>query len=145
MIFYLQIIHTGFVMLTKRKSLFLFLLTLFLCGVFSSSFATHISEPVVISPKTEALVGEKVIINGWAEYNEQPTADVLINFKVSYSDGTVIIDQSDQTNQQGHFEFEFDTQDLTTGNYQITITSHCQAIHRSICTYKNQILEINLK
>ncbi|MDH5479444.1 MAG: hypothetical protein OEX11_01610 [Nitrosomonas sp.] len=132
-------------MVSKRNYAFLFLLALFLYGTAKNSYATHISEPVLIKFKTEYLLGEKIVLNGWAEYNAQPTADVLLNLKVSLPDGTVIIDQSQQTDQQGHFEFEFDTKNLTPGIYQTTITSHCQEIHRSICTYKNQTVEINLK
>jgi uncharacterized protein YfaS (alpha-2-macroglobulin family) len=136
---------TGFVMVTKRNYIFLFLLTLILCGAVKNSFATHISKPILIEPRSEYSIGEKVILNGWADYNAQPTADVLLNFKVSKPDDTVIIDQSHPTDQQGHFEFEFDTKNLTPGLYQITITSHCKEIHRSICSYNSQTLTIHLK
>ncbi len=132
-------------MLTKRNFVFLFLLTLLLCGAVKNSFATHISKPILVEPKTEYTLGEKVIFNGWAEYNQQPTANVLINFKVSQPDDAVIIDESQHTDQQGHFEFAFETKNLTPGRYQITITSHCKEIHRSICSYNSQTLSINLK
>ncbi|MCH9639758.1 MAG: hypothetical protein K0U40_09725 [Betaproteobacteria bacterium] len=132
-------------MVTRRNYILLFLLILFLCGTIKHSFATHISKPIIVEPKTEYSIGEKVTLNGWAEYNEQPTADVLLNFKVSKSDDTAIIDQSQSTDQHGHFEFQFDTKDLTPGLFNITITSHCKEIHRPICTYKNQTLTINLK
>jgi len=134
-------------MVTKRNYIFLFLLILFLflSGTIKNSFATHISKPVIVEPETEYLIGEKVTLNGWAEYNEQPTADVLLNFKVSESDDTVIFDQSHATDLHGHFEFQFDTKNLTPGLFKVTITSHCKEIHRPICTYKNQTLTINLK
>jgi len=134
-------------MVKKRNyvSLFLLILFLFLCGTVKNSFATHISKPILVEPETKYSIGEKVTLNGWAEYNEQPTADVLLNFKVSKTDNTVIIDQSLPTDQYGHFEFQFDTKHLTPGLFKITITSHCKEIHRPICTYKNQTLTINLK
>lgn len=142
---YLSNRFTGFIMLTKRNTHFLFLLSLMILGTTSQTFATHISKPILVEPRTEYALGEKIILNGWADYNAQPTADVLLNVTLTQSDGKIWADQSQHTDKQGHFEFEFDTKDLTVGLYQITITSHCQEIHRSICNYNKQTLTINIK
>ncbi len=127
---------------TKQISL-IFLLFL-LCGLAQHSNATHISEPIVSEPKTEYFMGEKIVLNGWVSYNDQPTADVLLNFKVIRPDGTIAAEQSYPSDSSGHFKFEFDTSDQMTGTYQVTITSHCLEIHRHVCTYKNQTLPIQV-
>jgi hypothetical protein len=109
-----------------------------------NSLATHISQPILIDPKTHYSVAETIVLHGWVEYNAQPAPDVLLNFKVTRPNGTVASDQSLASNQQGQFEFKFDTRNETPGTYQITVTSHCLDIHRYACTYKNQTLSIQL-
>lgn len=116
-----------------------------LCGVIQNSFATHISEPVLIDPPTQFKVGDMVILHGRVDYNAQPAPDVLLNFKLIRPDGTMAVDQSYPSNTEGHFEFKFDSKNEVPGTYQITITSHCLEIHRYACTYKNQTLSLELK
>ncbi|WP_292916760.1 hypothetical protein [Nitrosomonas sp.] len=118
---------------------------LLLSGGITNSWATHISQPILISPKTQYTIGESVILHGWVNYNDQATADVLLNFKVTRPDGSTLADQSYPSNSEGQFEFKFETGNETPGSYQITITSHCLEIHRYACTYKNQSLTIQLK
>jgi len=120
------------------------LLVLFLCGITANLGATHISKPVIVEPGTHYAVGEKVVINGWVDYNAQPTADVLLNFQVTTEDGSVIADQSYPSDKQGHFQFEFDTKDQPPGTYKIVITSHCLETHRNICSYNSETLIFDL-
>ena len=122
-----------------------FALLFTLCGVIQNSFATHISEPVLIDPKTHYKIGDTVILHGRVDYNAQPAPDVLLNFKLTRPDGTIAVDQSYPSNQEGQFEFKFDSKNEAPGTYQITITSHCLEIHRYACTYKNQTLSIEFK
>jgi len=127
---------------TRKISLFFLVLLLF--SLAQNSNATHISEPILSEPKTEYILGEKIVLNGWVSYNDQPTADVLLNFKVIRPDGATATEQSYPSDSSGHFTFEFDTSDQIPGTYQVTITSHCLEIHRPICTYKNQTIPIKV-
>ncbi len=120
------------------------LLMLFLCGTATHVGATHISKPVLADPSTNYRLGDKIVINGWVDYNAQPTADVLLHFQVTTEDGTVIAEQSYPSDKQGHFQFEFDTKNQSPGIYKIIITSHCLEIHRSICSYNSEILLFDL-
>lgn len=120
------------------------LLVSLLCGISFSVGATHISKPVLIEPKTQYLVGEKIVINGWVDYNAQPTAGVLLNFRVTTKKGALIDEKSYPSDKQGHFQFELDTRNLQPGAYTITITSHCLEIHRDICSYNEEALTFNL-
>jgi hypothetical protein len=128
----------------NTKQISLFFLVLLLCGLAHNSNATHISEPILSEPKTEYILGEKIVLNGWVSYNDEPTADVLLNFKVILPDGTAASEQSYPSDSSGHFAFEFDTSGQVPGTYQVTITSHCLEIHRPFCTYKNQTISINV-
>lgn len=131
-------------MTSQKTYLISFGLLLLSCGIMQNSLATHISQPILIDPKTHYSVAETIILHGWVEYNAQPAPDVLLNFKVTRPDGTTATDQFFPSNQKGQFEFKFDTRHETPGSYQITITSHCLEIHRYACTYKNQTLPIQL-
>ena len=115
-----------------------------LCGNINPASATHISQPIAINPKTQYTIGETVVMQGWVNYNDQATPDVLLHFKVTRPDGSIASDQSYPSDQQGRFEFRFDTQNEKPGAYQIIITSHCLEIHRYACTYKNQTIPIRL-
>ncbi len=130
---------------SKKTYVISLALLLILCSVITDSLATHISKPVLVNPKTEYTVGSTVILQGWVDYNEKPAPDVLLNFLVTRPDGTVTIDQSYPSDQDGYFEFKFVTKNEVPGTYQITITSHCLEIHRYACTYQNQALSIHLK
>lgn len=132
-------------MLSKKTNMIAFALLLISCSVITNAFATHISKPILVDPGTEYTVGSTVILRGWVDYNEKPTPDVLLNFKVTRPDGTTAVDQSYPSNAEGQFEFTFDTQKEIPGTYQITITSHCLEIHRYACTYQSQTLPINLR
>jgi len=131
-------------MAAKKIYLIAFVILLILCSGIKSSFATHISQPVLIDPKTHYTIGDAIILKGWVEYNAQPAPDVLLNFKLTRTDGSLVTDQSYPSDQKGHFEFKFDTQNEPPGTYQFTVTSHCLEIHRYACTYKYQTLSIQL-
>lgn len=128
----------------KQKYILISMLMLFLCVISTNASATHISKPVLVKPDTQYTVGEKIIINGWVDYNEQPTADVLLNFQVTTEDGTLIVDKSYPSDKQGHFQFEFDSKGQSPGTYKIIVTSHCLEIHREICSYNSETLIFDL-
>lgn len=113
-------------------------------GFAQHALATHISQPIVENSQKQYSVGENITVQGWVEYQEKPAADVLLNFKLQRADGHVIVDQSYLSDEQGRFEFKFDTKRETPGTYQLTITSHCLETHRYACTYKNTTVSIQL-
>lgn len=115
-----------------------------LLGTVQHSFATHISQPVLIDPRTQFIIGDPILLHGRVDYNEQPAPDVLLNFKLTRPDGTVAVDKSYPSNEKGLFDFKFDTHNQPPGAYQLTITSHCLEIHRYACTYKKETLSIQL-
>lgn len=128
----------------KKENTRLILLVLLSLGVSLNANATHISEPILNESRTEYRLGEKIVISGWVSYNNQPTADVLLAFKVLSPDESIATEMSYPSDNRGQFVFEFDTKNQTPGKYQITVTSHCLEIHRPICTYKNQKLSIDI-
>ncbi|MBA2484407.1 MAG: hypothetical protein H0V39_08320 [Nitrosomonas sp.] len=119
-------------------------LLLLLSSITQHSSATHISEPILTEPKTEYHLGETIVLNGWVNYNDQPTADVLLHFKVIRPDGTLATEKFHPSDDDGHFKFEYDTRDQKAGTYEVTITSHCLEIHRHVCTYKKETLPIKV-
>lgn len=132
-------------MMTKTIHLLLTAALIIATGFTGQAFATHISQPVLIDPQTQYTTGETIVLRGRVDYNEQPAPDVLLNFKLTRPDGSVAADQSYPSDQNGLFEFKFDTRNEKAGSYQFTVTSHCLEIHRYACTYKNQTLPIHLK
>lgn len=132
-------------MMTKTIRLLLLAALITATGFTGQAFATHISQPVLIDPQTQYAIGETVALRGRVDYNEQPAPDVLLNFKLTRPDGSAAADQSYPSDQNGLFEFKFDTHNEKAGSYQFTVTSHCLEIHRYACTYKNQTLSIQLK
>lgn len=132
-------------MISKKTFLLLSVWLMVLTGFIGQAWATHISQPVLIDPKTQYATGETIILHGRVDYNEQLAPDVLLNFKLTRSDGSVAADQSYPSDQNGLFEFKFDTRNEKAGSYQFTVTSHCLEIHRYACTYKNQTLSIHLQ
>lgn len=131
-------------MALNKIAVLLFVWLTTLGGLTSDSWATHISQPILVDPKIHYSVGDPVILHGWVEYNAQPAADVLLNLKLIRPDGAIAVDRSYPSDQQGRFEFKFDTRNEAPGTYQVIITSHCLEIHRYACTYKNQTLSIHL-
>ncbi|MDV6342407.1 hypothetical protein R2083_12370 [Nitrosomonas sp. Is35] len=132
-------------MISKKTFLLLSAWLIVLTGFTGQAWATHISQPILIDPKTQYTIGETIVLHGRVDYNEQPAPDVLLNFKLTRSDGSVAADQSYPSDQNGLFEFKFDTRNEKTGSFQFTVTSHCLEIHRYACTYKNQTLSIHLQ
>ncbi|MCG7756328.1 MAG: hypothetical protein LZF63_06670 [Nitrosomonas sp.] len=132
-------------MISKKTFLLLSAWLMALTGLTGQAWATHISQPVLIDPKTQYAAGETVILHGRVDYNERPAPDVLLNFKLIRADGSIATDQSYPSDQNGLFEFKFDTRNEKAGRYQFTVTSHCLEIHRYACTYKNQTLSIHLQ
>jgi len=131
-------------MLSTRNLLLSCAVLLILLGTVHDSFATHISQPVLIDPKTRFVVGDTILLHGRVDYNEQPAPDVLLNFKLTHPDGTVAVDEFYPSDEKGQFDFKFDTHSQPPGTYQLTITSHCLEIHRYACTYKKETLFIQL-
>ncbi len=131
-------------MVFREKNITICLLILLVCLASTGVGATHISKPIVVNAATQYKVGQKIVINGWVDYNAQPTADVLLNFQVTTENEVVIAETSYPSDKQGHFQFEFDTRNLLPGIYLIVITSHCLEIHRNICSYNSETLTVEL-
>jgi hypothetical protein len=130
--------------MTAEKIFLLIATALLIVGAAPHSFATHISQPVIIDPRTDFVAGDIILLHGRVDYNEQPARDVLLNFKLTRPDGSVAVDQFSPSDEKGQFEFTFNTADQPAGTYQLTITSHCLEIHRYACTYKNTTLAIRV-
>ncbi len=128
----------------NQKYIFTITLALLLFGAYLNVHATHISEPILNESKTKYRLGEKVILSGWVSYDNQATADVLLAFKVTRTDGSIATEATYSSDDNGKFAFEFATNHQVPGKYLATVTSHCLAIHRSICTYKNKTLSIDI-
>lgn len=129
---------------TKSNNILLIILVFLIGSLFSEVNATHISKPILSEARTEFTQGEKIVINGWVNYQDQPTSDVLLNAKLVRADGTEIAEVFNISDQQGKFSFEFETNRLLPGNYQIIITSQCLEVHRPVCTYQSATLTINV-
>lgn len=125
-----------------KKTVAFALMMAIACLQIPTSSATHISKPVVVEAKAEYVLGEKIAIRGWVNYNEEPTPNVLLNFKVIGSN--VQVDRSFPSDEFGYFTFELETKDLMPGRYDIVITSQCLDVHRQICTHQSQTLSITL-
>lgn len=128
----------------RKKHAILFLLSLYVSITSTIIGATHTSKPVIVEPKTQYIIGQLVVINGWADYNAQPTADISLNFQVTTEKGIVVAEKTYPSDKQGQFQFEFDTRNQLPGIYSITITSQCSEIHRKICSYKSETLNFDL-
>ena len=129
----------------NTKSILLVILVLLISSLFSEVHATHISKPILSEARTEFTQGEKIVVNGWVNYQDQPTSDVLLNAKLIRADGTEVAEVFNISDEQGRFSFEFETNRLLPGSYQIIVTSQCLEVHRPVCTYQSTTLAINIK
>lgn len=114
-------------------------------GFIPTSGATHISRPILKESKNEYRLGEKIVLIGWADYNDQPTSDVLLDAKVFQPNGSKLLNQSIMSDEQGYFRLELKTKDWLPGNYRIVITSHCREVHRHICSYRSEAFFVRLR
>ncbi len=131
--------------MVNTKSILLVILVLLISSLFSEVHATHISKPILSEARTEFTQGEKIVVNGWVNYQDQPTSDVLLNAKLLRADGTEVAEVFNISDEQGRFSFEFETNRLLPGSYQIIVTSQCLEVHRPVCTYQSTTLAINIK
>lgn len=131
--------------MVNTKSILLVILVLLISSLFSEVHATHISKPILSEARTEFTQGEKIVVNGWVNYQDQPTSDVLLNAKLIRADGTEVAEVFNISDEQGRFSFEFETNRLLPGSYQIIVTSQCLEVHRPVCTYQSTTLAINIK
>lgn len=114
-------------------------------GFMAGLGATHISKPILAESQTEYRLGEKIALSGWVSYQDQPTADVLLNAKVLRPDSSEIMEEFFMSDERGNFKFEFETMNLLPGRYLIIITSQCLEVHRRVCTYQSETLTIHLR
>ena len=131
--------------MVNTKSILLVILVLLISSLFSEVHATHISKPILSEARTEFTQGEKIVVNGWVNYQDQPTSDVLLNAKLIRAAGTEVAEVFNISDEQGRFSFEFETNRLLPGSYQIIVTSQCLEVHRPVCTYQSTTLAINIK
>mgnify|MGYP003525143694 FL=1 len=131
--------------MVNTKSILLVILVFLISSLFSEVHATHISKPILSEARTEFTQGEKIVVNGWVNYQDQPTSDVLLNAKLLRADGTEVAEVFNISDEQGRFSFEFETNRLLPGSYQIIVTSQCLEVHRPVCTYQSSTLAIDVK
>ncbi|MBK7354168.1 MAG: hypothetical protein IPI97_11230 [Nitrosomonas sp.] len=129
----------------RSKSILLIILAFLISGLFSEVNATHISKPILSGARTEYTQGEKIVVSGWVNYQDQPTSDVLLNAKLLRADGAEVVETFNISDKQGKFSFEFEANRLLPGSYQIIITSQCLEVHRPVCTYQSTTLAIDVK
>ncbi len=109
------------------------------------SYQTHVSSPVIILDKTNYMQGEKVIISGWVNYNEEPTSDVLLRIIATNPLEVKIFDEYVTSNPDGTFSTEIPiAENAEVGNYAVQIISQCREVHREICTHQSETISITV-
>ena len=109
------------------------------------SYQTHVSSPVITSDKTVYKQGDKVIISGWVNYNEEPTSDVLLKIVTTNPLKVKIFDEYVTSGPNGAFSTEIPiANNAEIGNYVIEIISQCREIHREICTHQSETISITI-
>ncbi len=126
--------------------------TLFLTIVFMSSilignevFATHISKPVFTIDETAFEPGMIINISGWANYNDEPTSDVLLLVRIIDSNNEKIFEVFVTTGSSGNFLIPYLVPNDALGSYLIEATSFCREEHRNICTKQSEIFPITIQ
>ncbi|MGI9567122.1 MAG: hypothetical protein ACR2LL_08945, partial [Nitrosopumilus sp.] len=112
----------------------------------SESHQTHVSNPVITTSKTNYIQGENAVINGWVNYNEESTSDVLLKITATDPQGVKILDENITSDSDGTFSFDLPIpENSEVGKYTIEITSQCREVHREICTHQNETITIDIK
>lgn len=132
-------------MMIDNRRILLVILIFFISNLFSEVNATHISKPILSEARTEYVQGEKIVVDGWVNYQDRSTPDVLLNAKLLHMSGTEVIEVFNVSDRQGKFSFVFETNRLPSGSYQIIVTSQCLEVHRPVCTYQNITLAIYVR
>ena len=114
--------------------------------IFSESYQTHISNPVVTSDKINYKQGENILISGWVNYNEKATSDVLLRIIATNSLEIKIFDEYVTSDNEGIFSAEIPiSKNAKIGKYTIEIISQCREIHREICTHQNETISVTIE
>ena len=109
------------------------------------SYQTHVSSPVITSDKTSYKQGDKVIISGWVNYNEEPTSDVLLRIIAINPLKVKIFDEYVISGPDGKFSTKIPiATNAEIGNYVVEIISQCREIHREICTHQSEAISITI-
>ena len=128
------------------KFLIVLSLVLFSCGFILESHQTHVSKPVLSLDKTQYKSGEKVVLSGWVNYNDEPTSEVLLRILVTDPSEATIFEEFTTSKEDGTFFSEFSIPtNSQSGMYEIDVSSFCREIHRDICTHKNELLTISVE
>lgn len=107
--------------------------------------ATHISKPIPYLDKTEYLPSEIINLNGWIEYNGEPASDVLVQVWLEKERDKLISDNA-TSDVNGNFSATLSIPgNIETGNYTVSVTSHCKEIHSNVCTYQWEELPITIR
>jgi hypothetical protein len=107
--------------------------------------ATHISKPVPYLDKNEFLPNETIDLKGWVEYNGQPASDVIVQVWLEKERDKLISDNV-TSNVNGNFSATMlIPSGIEPGNYSVSVTSLCQEIHSSVCTYQWEELPITIR
>ena len=114
--------------------------------VISESYQTHVSNPIITSDKTNYKQGDKIILSGWVNYNDEATSDVLLRVIASNPSGIKIFDEYVTSNSEGIFAMEIPlSNDSEIGSYEIEVISQCREIHREVCTHQYETLSITVE
>lgn len=107
--------------------------------------ATHVSKPVITMSKTTYSPSETIIVKGWAEYENSPTPDVLLDIIIRTPSGNEMVRESVRSDADGTFAFSFALPaDATIGNYTVEVISQCRNEHRDICTNQSSSSKITV-
>ena len=107
--------------------------------------ATHISKPIPYLDKTEYRPSETIDLKGWIEYNREPASDVLVQVWLEKERDKLISDNA-TSDANGNFSAILSLPDnIETGNYTVSVTSHCKEIHSNVCTYQWEELPITIR
>ena len=108
------------------------------------AFATHISKPIPYLDKDEFYSNETIDVNGWAEYNNEPASDVLIQVFLE-NDREKLTSENVTSDSNGNFSAILSIpNEVEPGNYTVIVTSLCQEIHSNVCTYQWEELPITI-
>jgi len=106
--------------------------------LYNNAYATHISQPIITTEEGVYYSSEPIIIEGFVEYQESPTSNVLLEIDPN---GLHIKERFTTSNSDGYFRFELEPS--KAGKYNVKIISHCREEHRNIC--KNRETTINIE
>ena len=109
------------------------------------SYQTHVSKPIIMADKFGYKLGEKIIVSGWVNYNEEATSDVLLRIILENPSEREIFEEYIVSGIDGTFAIEIPIEkNSEVGDYEIKVISQCREIHREICTHQYGTIPISI-